>query len=193
MGIEDGAMALQRKMTQASDLIGGLAGERIRWTEDSHTFESLKERLVGDCAVACAFVSYCGPFNQDFRAYMVNQKFYVDCVQRGVPATKNIDIIPFLVDAGTIGDGNQQGLPTDELSIQNGILTTSSTRYPLMIDPQAQAITWPRSAARTCCRTSARRRLITQRSRTNSSSRCLKVWHWLLPVSSRRSTPCSTL
>eukprot|EP01031_Cornospumella_fuschlensis_P002643 gene2643-3303_t len=32
--IEDGAMALQRKMVMASQLIGGLAGERIRWTED---------------------------------------------------------------------------------------------------------------------------------------------------------------
>ncbi|CAN0415902.1 unnamed protein product, partial [Ectocarpus sp. 12 AP-2014] len=31
--IEDGAMALQRKMNQASTLIGGLAGERTRWTE----------------------------------------------------------------------------------------------------------------------------------------------------------------
>jgi dynein heavy chain len=71
--IEDGAMALQRKMTQASDLINGLASERVRWTEDSHTFESLKARLVGDCAVACAFVSYCGPFNQDFRSYLVHQ------------------------------------------------------------------------------------------------------------------------
>merc|ERR1719183_2681263 len=29
--IEDGAMALARKMQQASDLIGGLSGERVRW------------------------------------------------------------------------------------------------------------------------------------------------------------------
>ena len=69
----DGANALARKMQQASDLINGLAGERVRWTEDSNNFADLKRRLVGDCAVACAFVSYCGPFNQDFRNYMVQQ------------------------------------------------------------------------------------------------------------------------
>ena len=60
--IEDGAMALQRKMTMASQLINGLSGERVRWTEDSNNFSDMKVRLVGDCAAACAFVSYCGPF-----------------------------------------------------------------------------------------------------------------------------------
>merc|ERR1719261_1066235 len=65
--IEEGANALARKMNQASELIGGLSGEQKRWTEDSNNFSHLKTRLVGDCAVACAFISYCGPFNQDFR------------------------------------------------------------------------------------------------------------------------------
>merc|ERR1711968_99062 len=140
--IEEGAQALARKMNQAAELIGGLSGEQKRWTEDSNNFSHLKTRLVGDCAVACAFISYCGPFNQDFRRYLVQDKFYHDCRSRNVPATKDIDIISFLVDVGTIGDWNMTGLPTDPLSIQNGILVTNSSRYPLLIDPQAQAIGW---------------------------------------------------
>merc|ERR1719473_2136298 len=140
--IEGGANALARKMQQASDLIGGLAGERVRWTEDSNNFADIKRRLVGDCAVACAFVSYCGPFNQDYRKLCIVEKFTGDCKRRKVPVTENLDVIDFLVDQGTIGDWNIEGLPTDGLSIQNGILVTKSSRYPLLIDPQGQAIGW---------------------------------------------------
>jgi dynein heavy chain, axonemal len=140
--IEDGAMALQRKMTMASQLIGGLEGERIRWTEDSNNFSDTKARLVGDCAVACAFTCYCGPFNQEFRRYLTDDKFITDCQSRNVPVTVGLDVISFSVDVGTIGDWNMQGLPADSLSVQNGILVTKSSRFPLMIDPQGQAINW---------------------------------------------------
>eukprot|EP01040_Poterioochromonas_malhamensis_P004773 gene4773-5123_t len=140
--IEDGAMALQRKMVMASQLINGLAGERVRWTEDSNNFSDLKRRLVGDCAAACAFVSYCGPFNQEFRRYLIEDKCVMDCQLRNVPITVGLDIISFMVDIGTIGDWNIQGLPADPLSIQNGILVTRSARFALMIDPQGQALNW---------------------------------------------------
>jgi dynein heavy chain len=65
-----------------------------------------------------------------------------DARKRGVPYSKDLDVISFLVDIGTIGDWNLEGLPTDPLSIQNGILVTRSSRYPLLVDPQGQAITW---------------------------------------------------
>ena len=68
--------------------------------------------------------------------------FTEDCLARGVPVTKEIDVVEFQVDLGTIGDWNMQGLPTDDLSIQNGILVTQSSRYPLLIDPQGQAVKW---------------------------------------------------
>ena len=116
----------------------------MRWTEDANNFASLRKRLVGDCAVACAFISYLGPFNQEYRAYCIEDKFISDCEARRVPVTPHLDVTDFLVDVGTIGDWNMQGLPTDPLSIQNGIIVTRSSRYPMLIDPQGQALAWIR-------------------------------------------------
>lgn len=36
-------------------------------TEDSNTFAERRKRLVGDILVAAGFVSYCGPFNAEYR------------------------------------------------------------------------------------------------------------------------------
>ena len=130
------------RKTQASALIDGLGGESARWTKDAASFSDQKKRLIGDCAVGCAFVSYCGPFNQKYREYLVDEKFTADCESRGVLVTRHLDIVSFLVDIGTIGDWNMQDLPTHPLSTQNGILVTKSTRFPLLIDPQCQALNW---------------------------------------------------
>ena len=59
---------------------------------------------------------------------MINRKFIQDCLDREVPVTEGIDVVSFLVDVGTIGDWNMEGLPTDSLSVKNGILVTRSSR-----------------------------------------------------------------
>jgi dynein heavy chain len=139
--LQQSANAMQRQMEAANKLLSGLSGENERWTEDSRNFALRRQRLVGDVAAVCAFVSYVGPFNTEFRSMLYTQ-FMSSCHKMGVPAHNHVIPVDFLIDQGTIGEWALQGLPSDDLSIQNAIMVTRSSRYPLMIDPQGQALRW---------------------------------------------------
>ena len=61
---------------------------------------------------------------------------------RHIPFSSKVNLTEMLADSTTIGEWNLQGLPKDELSVQNGIIVTKATRFPLLIDPQGQGKTW---------------------------------------------------
>lgn len=60
-------------MMTAQTLIDGLSGERTRWTAANKRFESQIHKLVGDVLVTTGFLSYAGPFNQEFRKFLMKQ------------------------------------------------------------------------------------------------------------------------
>jgi dynein heavy chain len=137
----DDANLCRKKMQNASALIDGLSGEKIRWTEASKQFEAQINRLIGDVLLCTGFLSYSGPFNQEFRN-LILKNWRTECQKRKIPISDDLNLITMLVDNATIGEWNLQGLPNDELSTQNGIIVTSASRYPLLIDPQGQGKAW---------------------------------------------------
>lgn len=61
-----------------------------------------------------------------------------------IPLSDPYKLEDLLTNDVEISRWTSEGLPPDELSIQNGILTTRCSRFPLCIDPQEQAINWIR-------------------------------------------------
>lgn len=69
--LQERAQKTRKKMDQANRLINSLGDNKERWIKNAENFKSLKQKLAGDVAKACAFVSYCGPFNSEFRTKLL--------------------------------------------------------------------------------------------------------------------------
>ena len=131
----------RRKMTSASTLINGLTGEKVRWTETSKNLKEQLGRLIGDTLLACGFLSYAGPFNQEYRQQLL-AAWKSLLKQRNVSFTKDLNVVNMLVDTDEMSEWALQGLPNDELSLQNASIVTKGRSYPLLIDPQGQGKNW---------------------------------------------------
>ncbi|NWU79180.1 DYH5 protein, partial [Onychorhynchus coronatus] len=143
----DGAETCRRKMNNATALIEGLGGEKLRWTASSKNFQNQIIDLVGNVLLATGFLSYSGPFNQEYRNLLL-QLWKKEMDNKKIPYSNNLNLTSMLVDNATVGEWNLQGLPNDDLSIQNGIIVTKASRYPLLIDPQGQGKIWIKNKER---------------------------------------------
>ncbi|KPI85651.1 putative dynein heavy chain [Leptomonas seymouri] len=135
------ARATQDKLNKAEIIVDGLEGERGRWTQSIARFEVALENINGDTLLACAFMCYCGAFTADYRQ-MLWQSWLKEVKRVQLPLQRSYDFVDFLADPTEVRDWQQAGLPGDEFSKENGAIVVFGPRYPLMIDPQQQAIKW---------------------------------------------------
>ncbi|XP_058251926.1 dynein axonemal heavy chain 2 isoform X2 [Hemibagrus wyckioides] len=133
---------MELKLDRAGKLVSGLAGERVRWEKTVEDLEKDVSYLVGDCLLAAAFLSYMGPFLSSYRDELLTSIWIKQFKELEVPCSPGFSFAVFLSKATTVRDWNIQGLPSDAFSTENGVIVTRGNRWPLMVDPQGQALKW---------------------------------------------------
>ncbi|KAG7175490.1 Dynein heavy chain 3, axonemal-like 17, partial [Homarus americanus] len=130
--LEDSIVRCEQKRDRSERLIGGLGGERDRWSNEAQQLSESLENIVGDVLIAAAIVAYLGAFTVDYR----------ECQELGISCSVKFVLYDTLGDPVQSCTWQLAGLPFDTFSVDNAIIVAHSRRWPLMIDLQGQANKW---------------------------------------------------
>jgi dynein heavy chain len=139
--LADQAQLTKDRLVRADKLTSGLAAEGVRWKA---TLENLTHQmldLVGDTFIAGAFISYVGPFTDKYRLILFDQ-WVPQMRELGIPLSQKCTLNDVMGDPVQTRDWQLKGLGTDGVSVENAIMVTRGSRWPLMIDPQGQGNNW---------------------------------------------------
>ncbi|XP_056241890.1 dynein axonemal heavy chain 12 [Seriola aureovittata] len=134
-----------RKLERAEKLIGGLGGEKTRWSKAADDLQNTYDNLTGDVLISAGVIAYLGAFTAGFRQDCT--KLWTKlCQSENIPSSDDFSLSNTLGDLIKIRAWNIAGLPSDSFSIDNGVIVSNSRRWPLMIDPQGQANKWVKNS-----------------------------------------------
>jgi len=126
------------RLERAHKLLGGLGGEKSRWIVTVAKLNQDYSALVGDSLVAATTIAYLGAFTADFRASLV-KTMQGEIARLNLPHNPGCTMLTVLQDPVQVRSWNLAGLPTDQSSVENGMIMKWARRWPLFIDPQGQA------------------------------------------------------
>ncbi|CAF1355620.1 unnamed protein product [Rotaria magnacalcarata] len=135
---DETAMFLDR----ATKLLDGVAEKRTIWDTTSNELKENLDNLLGNSLLACAFLSYMGPFLSNYRDEIIHQIWEEELTRNDIRFKTDFNFAKFMTTSSVIRQWNIQGLPRDNFSTENAILATHTFSYPLFIDPQSQATNW---------------------------------------------------
>ncbi|XP_066476619.1 dynein axonemal heavy chain 7 [Tiliqua scincoides] len=130
-----------KKLDRAEKLLGGLGGEKTRWSQSAFDLGQQYINLTGDILVSSGIVAYLGAFTSHYRQSQASD-WMSTLKARGIPCSEDYSLTGTLGEPVKIRAWNIAGLPSDSFSIDNGIIISNARRWPLMIDPQGQANKW---------------------------------------------------
>ena len=143
--LSDEINRVELQMDRAVKLIDQLGGERESWTNKVHQFSTDMDNLLGDVLVAAGVITYMGPFTWAYREVCMDKNWIPFMNSTGaISCSKTFNLASVIGDPVKLQKWKLSGLPSDKVSIENAIILKHCLNFPLIIDPQGQAIRWLR-------------------------------------------------
>uniref|UniRef100_A0A3Q0T4R8 Cytoplasmic dynein 2 heavy chain 1 n=1 Tax=Amphilophus citrinellus TaxID=61819 RepID=A0A3Q0T4R8_AMPCI len=126
----------QDTITAAQQLISQLDGEHTRWnaqvmSEIKNELDTLPVRAL----LAAAFITYLSAASEDRRRHCLDTWMAQSGLQK-------FDLRSFLCSESEQLIWKSQGLPSDDLSMENALVILQSVACPFLIDPSSRATEW---------------------------------------------------
>ena len=170
---EDKMIQCSERLVRAGQLTSGLGGEKVRWLETVEKLGVAYANLVGDVLVSAGYVAYLGAFTPAYRSKIAGG-WREKLIELNLPYTIGCDIRQTLADPVTIRGWNVCELPTDNHSIENGIMMQKAWRWSLFIDPQGQANRFIKNLGKEAAAADSQRALMVTKQTAKDFARTLE-------------------
>ncbi len=125
----------EETIVAAENLVGKLKGEHKRWSDQISKLSEELEHLPQRTILASGFITYLGQAPEDERRLMLS-----DWLQ--FVGLETFDLRQFLSSESEQLVWKGEGLPSDELSMENALVILQGEQCPFLIDPSQRATEW---------------------------------------------------
>jgi dynein heavy chain 2, cytosolic len=125
----------EERLKSAQNLISKLSGEKKRWAKQMDSIDEEVKFIPTGSLLAAGFISYLGSANEAKRAEVLEEW------KKALKITQ-FDFMKFMCNESDLLKWKGEGLPADDLSMENAIIILNNIKTSLIIDPAVQATDW---------------------------------------------------
>ncbi|XP_028320044.1 cytoplasmic dynein 2 heavy chain 1 isoform X2 [Gouania willdenowi] len=133
--LEAEVVKAQDTITAAQQLISQLDGEHTRWIAQVSEIKNELDTLPVRALLAAAFITYLSAASEDRRRHCLETWMAQSGLQK-------FDLRSFLCSESEQLIWKSEGLPSDDLSMENALVILQSVACPFLIDPSSRATEW---------------------------------------------------
>ena len=122
-------------ISAAENLVGKLEGEHKRWSSQVGELTKELERLPSKAILAAGFIVYLSQAPEDVRRKML--KDWMTKIE-----VNDFNLRKFLSSESEQLVWKSEGLPSDDLSMENAMVILQSEQCPFLVDPSQRATEW---------------------------------------------------